>query len=85
MFKWSPCACVGTLWVLPESKDMCVRIADGSELTTAVNASVNDSLCLCVSPMKDWQPVQCFTHTLPHDSLNQMLKCNGQYRAFIVL
>ena len=43
---------------LPQTKNMQMRLFGDSKLPTGVNVRVNHCLCLYISPLIDWQPVQ---------------------------
>ena len=63
-FACSPCACVGSLWVLwlPPPKNMHFRLIGVSKLSLGASVSVHGCLSEC-GPVMDWQPVQgapCF-------------------------
>lgn len=42
------------------------------ELVIGITASVNFCLSLCVSPVRDWQPIQGIRHFLLQDSRDRL-------------
>lgn len=58
--------------LLPQSKDLHVRLIGDSKLSVDVNVSMNDCLFLCVSLSKDCKPVQGVPRLLSHDSWDRL-------------